>query len=62
MNLFERYLTAWVGLCIVIGISLGQLFPQFFQFCFDILIARSRGLDALQPDIAFLRDFGGVVR
>ncbi|MGI9342748.1 MAG: ACR3 family arsenite efflux transporter [Gammaproteobacteria bacterium] len=32
MNLFERYLTVWVALCIVIGIVLGQLFPTAFQF------------------------------
>ena len=24
MNLFERYLTAWVALCIVAGIALGR--------------------------------------
>lgn len=27
MNFFERYLTLWVGLCIVVGILLGQIFP-----------------------------------
>jgi len=32
MNLFERYLTLWVGICIVVGIGLGQLFPELFQF------------------------------
>ena len=31
MNLFERYLTLWVFLCIVAGIALGQLFPGPFQ-------------------------------
>ena len=31
MTIFERYLTAWVFLCIVIGIALGQLFPGAFQ-------------------------------
>lgn len=31
MNLFERFLTLWVFLCIVIGIGLGQAFPPFFQ-------------------------------
>jgi ACR3 family arsenite transporter len=31
MNFFERYLTAWVGLCIVIGIALGQWQPELFQ-------------------------------
>jgi ACR3 family arsenite transporter len=31
MSLFERYLTWWVVLCIIAGISLGQLFPPVFQ-------------------------------
>jgi ACR3 family arsenite transporter len=31
MNFFERYLTAWVGLCIVVGIALGLWQPEFFQ-------------------------------
>lgn len=31
MNFFERYLTAWVALCIVIGIALGQWIPDVFQ-------------------------------
>ncbi len=29
MGLFERYLTLWVGLCIVFGILLGQFAPEF---------------------------------
>ncbi len=31
MGFFERYLTLWVLLCIVLGIALGQLFPAAFQ-------------------------------
>ncbi len=31
MSAFERYLTLWVGLCIVVGIALGQFFPGVFQ-------------------------------
>jgi arsenite transporter len=31
MSVFERYLTVWVFLCIVAGISLGQIFPSLFQ-------------------------------
>lgn len=31
MNVFERYLTLWVGLCVVAGIALGHAFPHFFQ-------------------------------
>ena len=30
MSVFERYLTIWVGLCIVAGIALGQLMPGVF--------------------------------
>lgn len=29
MGVFERYLTLWVGLCIVFGILLGQFAPEF---------------------------------
>src|SRR5512147_2007208 len=31
MSVFERYLTLWVFICIVVGIAVGQLFPGFFQ-------------------------------
>jgi ACR3 family arsenite transporter len=31
MSTFERYLTAWVALCIVVGITLGHWFPGVFQ-------------------------------
>nr|WP_298687639.1 ACR3 family arsenite efflux transporter [uncultured Dongia sp.] len=31
MNVFERYLTLWVALCIVVGIALGHFFPAIFQ-------------------------------
>jgi len=31
MSLFERYLTLWVGLCIVAGIALGHLLPGVFH-------------------------------
>ena len=31
MSTFERYLTLWVGLCIVLGIALGHFFPGVFQ-------------------------------
>ena len=31
MSVFERYLTVWVGLCIVAGIALGQFLPGVFQ-------------------------------
>jgi len=31
MGLFERYLSLWVFLCIIVGITLGHLFPIIFQ-------------------------------
>lgn len=31
MSGFERYLSLWVALCILIGVSLGQLWPGVFQ-------------------------------
>ena len=31
MSLFERYLTVWVALCIVVGIAAGQWLPAVFQ-------------------------------
>ncbi|HSV30169.1 MAG TPA: bile acid:sodium symporter, partial [Candidatus Omnitrophota bacterium] len=31
MGVFERFLTLWVGLCIVAGVALGHLFPAPFQ-------------------------------
>ncbi|MBF0603730.1 MAG: ACR3 family arsenite efflux transporter [Nitrospirae bacterium] len=31
MSVFERYLTVWVFLCIVLGIALGQVVPELFQ-------------------------------
>ena len=31
MSLFERYLTLWVALCILLGIGLGHLFPSAFE-------------------------------
>jgi ACR3 family arsenite transporter len=39
MNLFERYLTLWVFLCIVAGIALGQWFPAVFQAVASMEIA-----------------------
>ena len=31
LGVFERYLTVWVALCILVGIGLGQAFPGVFQ-------------------------------
>ena len=40
MNLFERYLTLWVFLCIVAGITLGQLLPAPVQMLGRMEVAR----------------------
>jgi ACR3 family arsenite transporter len=32
MGIFERYLTLWVGLCILVGVALGNLVPHAFQW------------------------------
>jgi len=40
MSIFERYLTVWVFLCIVIGIALGQLLPGMFQVIGRLEVAR----------------------
>lgn len=37
---FERYLTAWVALCIVVGILLGQALPGAFRVIGSLEIAR----------------------
>ena len=31
LGFFERFLTAWVAICIVVGVGLGQGFPSVFQ-------------------------------
>jgi ACR3 family arsenite transporter len=40
MSVFERYLTLWVFLCILVGIGVGQLFPEAFQVIGRLEIAR----------------------
>jgi len=40
MGVFERYLSLWVFLCILIGIGLGHLFPSVFQFVGKLQIAQ----------------------
>ena len=40
MSLFERYLTVWVFLCIVVGIGLGQMLPAPFQALGRMEVAR----------------------
>ena len=40
MSLFERYLTVWVFICIVAGITFGQLAPGLFQAIGSLEVAR----------------------
>lgn len=40
MNLFERYLSLWVFLCIIAGVALGQFMPGLFQFIGHLEVAR----------------------
>jgi ACR3 family arsenite transporter len=40
MGLFERYLTLWVFLCIVVGIALGHWLPAPFQYLGQLEIAK----------------------
>ena len=40
MNVFERYLTLWVLICIIAGIFLGQLAPSVFQAIGSLEVAQ----------------------
>ena len=40
MSIFERYLTLWVGLCIVAGVAAGHFFPSLFQAIGGLELAR----------------------
>jgi len=40
MGVFERYLTLWVALCIIAGITLGHFFPTPFQTIGQLEIAK----------------------
>ena len=40
MSRFERYLTLWVLLCIVLGILLGQMLPALFQLIGGLSVAQ----------------------
>jgi ACR3 family arsenite transporter len=40
MSIFERYLTLWVFLCIVVGVVLGQMMPAPFHWLGSLEVAR----------------------
>lgn len=39
MSIFERYLTIWVAICIIVGIALGHFFPAVFHAIGDAEVA-----------------------
>ena len=46
MSLFERYLTVWVGLCIIVGIALGHWFQARFPWPYEqVMRALNRAFD-----------------
>lgn len=69
MGIFERYLSVWVGLCIVAGVILGNLFPDAFAMIASWEYAHVNLLVAvliwlmiypmmIQVDFAAIRDVG----
>jgi ACR3 family arsenite transporter len=40
MNVFERYLTLWVFLCIVVGVVMGQMMPAPFHWLGSLEVAK----------------------
>ncbi len=40
MSIFERYLTLWVALCIIVGVALGHVFSPLFQLIGSAEIAK----------------------
>jgi len=39
MSLFERYLSLWVALCIILGVTVGAAFPDWFKLIANLEIA-----------------------
>ena len=49
MGIFERYLSVWVGVSIVTGVILGNLFPGLFSQVADIEFASVNIVDLVDP-------------
>ena len=69
MGLFERYLSVWVGLCILSGVALGNLMPSLFEGLASFEFARVNLVVAVliwvmiypmmvQVDFGSIRDIG----
>ena len=39
MSFFERYLSIWVAICILVGVILGNLLPDVFSFIATLELA-----------------------
>lgn len=69
LGFFGRYLSLWVGLCILAGIGLGSVFPALFQFVANLEYANVNFIVAVliwvmiypmmtQVDFSSLKDLG----
>lgn len=69
MSIFERYLTLWVGLCILAGVLVGNLIPSIFQIIATVEYANVNFVVAgliwvmiypmmLQIDFSAIKDVG----
>lgn len=69
MGIFERFLSVWVGVCILTGVLLGNMFPSAFSFVATIEIAHVNLIVAIliwvmiypmmiQIDFSSLKDIG----
>ena len=69
MSLFERYLSVWVGLSIIVGVILGNVLPELFSALAALEVARVNLVVAVliwimiypmmvQVDFSSIRDIG----
>ena len=72
LNVFERFLTLWVGLCMLVGVVLGKAFPGLTQFLRGIEFGQGSQVNApiailiwlmivpmmMKVDFAAVRDIG----
>ena len=69
MGIFERYLSVWVGLCILAGVAMGNVSPQFFAALAGLEVAGVNLMVAVliwimiypmmvQVDLGSIRDIG----
>ena len=69
MGIFERYLSVWVGLCILAGVAMGNVSPQFFGALAGLEVAGVNLVVAVliwimiypmmvQVDLGSIRDIG----